>query len=97
MDAQTQDRLREIGTELGPKGFIELLEHMINSRESGVRTALVEALPNWHPSLQQGLGRLLVDAIDTLASEEHPDARNEASVNWAKQARHLNPGLFPVV
>ncbi len=90
-------RLSSIGAELGPKGFIDLLEHMLNTRESAVRTSLVEKLPNWHPTLQQSLGRLLVDAIDTLASEEHPDERNEASVGWAKQARFLNTKLFPMV
>lgn len=93
MNSTTEDRLREIGAELGPRGFIELLEHMMNTRESGVRTSLVEKMPEWHPSLQQALGRFLIDAIDALADEEHPDARNEASVLWARQARLISPVL----
>ena len=63
----------------------EAIEKLVNGYSERDVEALVKLLTNDHPTLQQGYTRLFARFVKAMASKQYTDARNEASVRWARQ------------
>lgn len=79
---------------------IETLAHYCNIMSNGdmVESAKIMAnqLFRTHPTLQQGIARLLEEFCHHAAQNRTPDLRNQASVDWFKAVDEIEIYL-PVI
>lgn len=81
------------------KAMQELLNSVnVMGHEKEIATGMFEALAHEHRTIQQNFFRTFAQAMDKyyLFGEQYHDARNEASVEWAKKAAGIDV-MFPFI
>lgn len=79
---------------------IETLAHYCNIMNSDDMVESAQIMANQlfrtHPTLQQGIARLLEEFCHFASKNRTPDLRNQASVDWFKAVNEINIYL-PVI
>jgi len=71
-----------------PEQLAQAISNFCN-RMGTDQKAVARALANDHPTLQQGIMRLFVAFVQEMAQKSYTDARNERSVELARQITAL--------
>ena len=80
------------------KALAERFMEVMNGNDTNVAKAMLEVISKDHRTLQQNAMRCLYKVIRLYGeSQEGFDARNEASVKWAKSVADAKEVYFPYI
>ena len=87
MDTNQAEKVRKVIDDLSSLCNCLSFDSIMSGKE------MANEMTRQHPTLQQGVVRVLVHMIDNYANNTMVDDRNRGAVDWAKEVRKIDSYL----